>query len=295
MDFYGQHAYDEESEVSVVVCTYCGMAGHYIWSCPSKERDQASRELDQALNSYLPWPINERYANSHNQWSSYEPYDNTYNPELRNYQDFSWSHNEVNTFEQPVSPSMEDMFQRMKQRMEQQNQFDQEMQQSAERINQPWHDLDALRYEFSDDFSGVGDEEEEKEETKDKEGETEESVKEEDDAPFEAPLLYKELKPLKGEEVEKEENEEKVKEVEDVSFEALLQYKELKPYVPSITFPSRLHKSNWNKWFSELISPHFIVNIYLPLLIVCRNMPVRKIFFQDLITYRRKFKTLEFG
>ena len=109
------------------------------------------------------------------------------------------------------------------------------------------------RYEFSDDFSSVADEDEEEE--------TEENVKEAEDVPFEAPLFYKELK----------------------------------PYVPPITFPSRLHKSKWNKWFSELISLNFIVNIYLPLLIVCRNMPMREKFFQDLITYRRKFETLEFG
>ena len=94
---------------------------------------------------------------------------------------------------------------------------------------------------------------------------------------------------------EEEETKEKVKEAEDVPFEEPLPYKELKPYVPPITFSSRLHKSKWNKWFSELISSHFIANIYLPLLIVCRNMPVREKFFQDLITYRRKFETLEFG
>jgi hypothetical protein len=115
-----------------------------------------------------------------------------------------------------------------------------------------------VSHEFSDDFSSVADEDEETE-------------------------------------VEKEETKEKAKEAEDVPFEEPLLYKELKPYVPPITFPSRLHKSKWNKWFSELISPHFIVNIYLPLLIVCRNMPARENFFQDLITYRRKFETLEFG
>ncbi|KAK4844502.1 hypothetical protein QYF36_020938 [Acer negundo] len=149
----------------------------------------------------------------------------------------------------------------------------------------------------------------------DEEEETEENVKETDDVPFEEPLIYKELKPyvppitlssqpeqedvvtfpLNGEEVEKEETEEKAKEAKNVPFEEPLLYKELKPYVPPITFPSRPHKNNWNKWFSELISSHFIVNIYLPLLIVCRNIPVREKFFQDLIAYRRKFETLEFG
>ena len=115
-----------------------------------------------------------------------------------------------------------------------------------------------LSNELSDDFSSVADEDEETE-------------------------------------VEKEETKEKAKEAEVVPFEEPLIYKELKPYVPPITFPSRLHKSKWNKWFSELISSHLIVNIYLPLLIVCRNMPARENFFQDLITYRRKFETLEFG
>ena len=93
----------------------------------------------------------------------------------------------------------------------------------------------------------------------------------------------------------KKKTEEKAKEAEDVPFEAPLLYKELKPYVPPITFLSRLQKSKWNKWFFELISPHLIVNIYLPLLIVCRNISVRNFFFQDLITYRLKFETLEFG
>ncbi|KAK4859199.1 hypothetical protein QYF36_001245 [Acer negundo] len=50
-----------------------------------------------------------------------------------------------------------------------------------------------------------------------------------------------------GEEEEKEETEEKAKEAEDGPFEAPLLYKELKPYVPPIIFPSRLHKSKWNK------------------------------------------------
>ena len=107
--------------------------------------------------------------------------------------------------------------------------------------------------------------------------------------------LSNDLSSVADKEEQKEEMAEKAKEAEDVPFEEPLLYKELKPYVPPITFPSRLHKSKWNKWFSELISSHFIVNIYLPVLIVCRNMPAREFFFQDLITYRRKFETLEFG
>ncbi|KAK4846847.1 hypothetical protein QYF36_022567 [Acer negundo] len=88
--------------------------------------------------------------------------------------------------------------------------------------------------------------------------------------------LSNDLSSVAVEDVEKEETEEKVKEVEDIPFEALLLYKELKLYAPPITFSSCLHKSKWNKWFSELISPHFVVNIYLPLFIKCRNMLVHK-------------------
>ncbi|KAK4856285.1 hypothetical protein QYF36_015979 [Acer negundo] len=123
-----------------------------------------ARELAQAMNSYPPWPVNETYENSHNQWWSYEPYDNTYNPKLRNYQDFSWSHDEGNTYEQ----SQED----------------------AATI--PSYGEIVERYEFSDDFSSVANEDEK---TEDEEMETEENVKEVKDVPFDAPLLYKELKP----------------------------------------------------------------------------------------------------
>ena len=302
MELYEQHAYDEESEVRVVVCMHCGMVGHYMWSCPSREQAQAMNSYNMwpvhepFEHSYNPWPINEPYGNSHNQWSSYEPYDNTYNPEWRNHQDFSWSHNEVNTYEQPISPSMEELLQQIQQQMDQ---FQQQMQQLEQRNEVHFQNIHAslrridvkirqlievqvrqlaeleqedvatiplygeivdniVSHELSDDFSSVADEDEETE-------------------------------------VEKEETKEKAKEAEDVPFEEPLIYKELKPYVPPITFPSRLHKSKWNKWFSELISSHLIVNIYLPLLIVCRNMPAREFFFQDLITYRLKFETLEFG
>ena len=184
-----------------------------------------------------------------------------------------------NTYEQLVSPSLKETFNNIMQSIQQL--WD-------EAATMPSYGKIVERYEFSDDFSSVADEDEE---TEDEEEEAEEKVtfsshpKQEDVATF----------PLKGEEVEKEETEEKAKEVEDVPFEAPLLYRELKPYVSPITFPSPLHKSKWNKWFSELISPHFIVNIYLPLLIVCRNKPAHENFFQDLITYRLKFETLEFG
>ncbi|KAK4855976.1 hypothetical protein QYF36_012901 [Acer negundo] len=46
------------------------------------------------------------------------------------------------------------------------------------------------------------------------------------------------------EEVEKEETDKKVNEAEDVPFEASLLYKELKPYVPPITFPSKLEQED---------------------------------------------------
>ncbi|KAK4845231.1 hypothetical protein QYF36_002585 [Acer negundo] len=197
---------------------------------------------------------------------------------------------------QPISPSLEEEFNNLPQSL-QQDWDEAATFPSYHKIVERW---------VQDVFGDGGEDEEE---------ETEEKVKEADDVPFEEPLIYKELKPyvppitlssqpeqedvvtfpLKGEKVKKEETEEKAKEAEDVPFEEPLLYKELKPHVPPITFPSRLHKSNWNKWFFGLISSHFIVNIYLPLLIVCRNMPVREKFFEDLIAYMRKFETLEFG
>ncbi|KAI9200310.1 hypothetical protein LWI28_005781 [Acer negundo] len=97
MDFYGQLAYDKESKVRVVVCTYYGTVGHNIWGCPS-------RELDQAMNSYTSWPVNEPYGDFYNPRPSYEPYNNSNNMDWRINQDFSLSYNEVNTYEHSVSP-----------------------------------------------------------------------------------------------------------------------------------------------------------------------------------------------
>ncbi|KAK4848006.1 hypothetical protein QYF36_008084 [Acer negundo] len=206
MNFYGQHTYDEESKVRVVVCSYCGMQG-----------------------------------------------------KIKVYEEFSSQPEQEEAATIPLYGEIVDTI---------------------------------VCHEISKYFSSVADEELENEETGDK-------AKEANDVPFEASPLYKELKPyfphitfssqpeqedvatfpLKGEEVEKEETEEEVKEAQNVPFEASLLYKELMPYVPPITFPSCLHKTKWNKWFSELISPYFIMNIYSPLLIVCRNMLVHENFF----------------
>ncbi|KAI9162571.1 hypothetical protein LWI28_028614 [Acer negundo] len=77
---------------------------------------------------------------------------------------------------QPISPSLEEEF----------NNLPQSIQQAwDEATNFPSYHKIVERCEFFDDFSSVEDEEEE----------TEENVKEEDEAPFEAPLLYKELQP----------------------------------------------------------------------------------------------------
>ena len=212
MDFYGQQAYDEESEA---------MNEHIM-------KLVVATELMVELKPMI----------------------------------FAREQAQSNTYEQLVSPSLKETFNNIMQSIQQL--WD-------EAATMPSYGKIVERYEFSDDFSSVADEDEEME---DEEEEAEEEVtfsshpKQEDVATF----------PLKGEEVEKEETEEKAKEAEDVPFEAPLLYKELKPYVPPIIFLSRLHKSKWNKWFSELISLHSIVNIYLPLLIVCRNMPVREIF-----------------
>ncbi|KAK2665851.1 hypothetical protein Ddye_004425 [Dipteronia dyeriana] len=128
MNFYGQHAYDEERETIHVftmqladlsqqiegmismtprrkqrVCKICGMVCHDLWGSHLRgEFPEYVEKHTQALNSYNmrpmhepfensynSWPINESYGNSHSQWSSYEPYDNTYNPDWRNRQDFS--------------------------------------------------------------------------------------------------------------------------------------------------------------------------------------------------------------
>ena len=71
--------------------------------------------------------------------------------------------------------------------------------------------------------------------------------------------------------------------------------KESKPHVPPTISQSCLLKSIWYRLFPKLIKPLFQVNIYLPLLYVIRNMPASDKYFQDLIAYRRIFKTLEFG
>ena len=84
-----------------------------------------------------------------------------------------------------------------------------------------------------------------------------------------------------------------MKDVDDISFEALLLYEESMPYVPFIARPGRLHKSNWYRLFSKPTKPLF--QVYLPLLVVIRNTPMRTKYFQDLISCRHKFEALEFG
>ncbi|KAK0588188.1 hypothetical protein LWI29_035616 [Acer saccharum] len=90
--FYGQHAYDEESEaihelamqtanlsrqveimmrqVKGVVCSQCGNHGHEIWSCPF---------IREFLEPYNPEPMSKPYEDFYNPWSSYKPYNNCYN------------------------------------------------------------------------------------------------------------------------------------------------------------------------------------------------------------------------
>ncbi|KAK0577786.1 hypothetical protein LWI29_000096 [Acer saccharum] len=127
MDFFEQHAYDEENEaihrLDMKLNALVQQYGEWKSMIFAREQTQAMNSYnlwpvhEPFEHSYNPWPSNEPYGNSHSQWSSYEPYDNTYNPDWRNNQDFSWSHNEVNTYEQPVSPAIEDMLQQMQQQM----------------------------------------------------------------------------------------------------------------------------------------------------------------------------------
>ncbi|KAK0600066.1 hypothetical protein LWI29_011259 [Acer saccharum] len=189
MDFYEQHAYDEDSEVMNELIMKLVVATEQMVELKSMI---FAREQTQAMNSYNPWPVNER-----------------------------------NTYEQLVSPSLKEAFNNIMQSIQQL--WD-------EAATMPSYGKIVERYEFSDDFSSVADEEEE----------TEEKVKEVEDVPFEEPLLYKELKPyvppitfpslpeqddvatfpLKGEEVEKEETKENVKEAEDGAKITVDQYTE---------------------------------------------------------------------
>ena len=107
--------------------------------------------------------------------------------------------------------------------------------------------------------------------------------------------FFNDLPCVSREEIEKEEIEDVAKEVEDVSFEASLLYEESMPYVPPIACPCCLHKSNWYRLFSKPSKPLFQVHIYLPLLVVIRNIQMRTKYFQDLISRRRIFEALKFG
>ncbi|KAK4857271.1 hypothetical protein QYF36_026273 [Acer negundo] len=73
-----------------------------------------------------------------------------------------------------------------------------------------------------------------------------------------------------NEELEKEEMRIEVKEVEDVPVEESFLFKELEPFTPPILSLGCLCKG-------------------------LMNMPSYEKYFQDLITYRRKLETLEFG
>ncbi|KAK4843581.1 hypothetical protein QYF36_010184 [Acer negundo] len=254
MDFYEQHAYDEESEaMNELVMKLIDIVETYEFSddfsSVASEDEETGDEEEETIKEFFMQPNQQtmkEYFMQHPEQASKK----TIQAIKDSYPDFSWSYNEVNTYEQLISqPSQKSESEEFP------NQIEQE-----EAIAVPYYVQEELSSRELDE-------------------------------------LLDWVQDIFGddEEVEKEETKEKVKEAEDVPFEALLLYKELKPYVPPITFLSRLHKSNWNKWFFELISSHFIVNIYLSLLIVCRNMPVREKFFQDLIAYRRKFETLEYG
>ena len=107
--------------------------------------------------------------------------------------------------------------------------------------------------------------------------------------------FFDDLPCVSGKEIEKEEIEDIAKEADDVSFGAPLLYEVSMPYVPPIARSCRLHKSNWYRLFSKFSKPLFQVHFYLPLLVVIRNTPMRTKYFQDLISRRRIFETLEFG
>ncbi|KAK0598798.1 hypothetical protein LWI29_038084 [Acer saccharum] len=116
MDFYEQHAYDEESEAMNELIMKLVVATKQMAELKSMI---FAREQTQAVNSYNPWPVHEPFEHSHSQWSSYEPYDNTYNPNWRNNQNFSWSNNEINTYKQMVSPSLKEAFNNIMQSIQQ--------------------------------------------------------------------------------------------------------------------------------------------------------------------------------
>ncbi|KAK4854733.1 hypothetical protein QYF36_000620 [Acer negundo] len=113
------------------------------------------------------------------------------------------------------------------------------------------------------------------------------------------------MKSVADEEVKKEETEEKVKETEDVPFDALLLYNELKPYVPPITFSSqpKQEEATTILLYGEIVDTivsHELSNDFSSVADEEvekeeTNMLVLENFFQDIITYRRKFETLEFG
>ncbi|KAK0575021.1 hypothetical protein LWI29_032674 [Acer saccharum] len=128
MDFFKQHTYDESEAIhrlDMKVNALVQQWGELKPMILAREQAQAMNSYnpwpvhEPFEHSYNPWPINEPYGNSHSQWSSYEPYENTYNPDWRNNQDFSWSNNKINTYEQLVSPSLEETFNILMQSLQQ--------------------------------------------------------------------------------------------------------------------------------------------------------------------------------
>ena len=85
----------EKEQARAMGCSQSGNYGHDTWSCPLR------REFSEPYNSE---PMSRPYKDFYNPGPSYEPYNNSYNMDGRNNQDFSWSNNEVNTYEQPIPP-----------------------------------------------------------------------------------------------------------------------------------------------------------------------------------------------
>ena len=97
-----------------------------------------------------------------------------------------------------------------------------------------------------------------------------------------------------NEEFEKEEMNKKVKEAEDVPVEEPLLFKESEPLSPPSLSLGRLRKGLMDKLLFGFIVPFYKLCTNLSLFYVIRNMLSYEKYFHDLITYRRKFETLEF-
>ena len=97
-----------------------------------------------------------------------------------------------------------------------------------------------------------------------------------------------------NEELEKEEMNIEVKEAEDVHVEEPLLFKESDPLTPPSLSLGHLRKGPMDKLLFGFIIPFYKLCTNLSLFYVIRNMSSYEKYFQDLITYRRKFETLEF-